>query len=103
MASPLTPTTISSNRTSVTHNSSIKEMDNFYAKQRRASNESISIDGVNNNNKNPSYQSIETQNSYNRSHSLTSEKSKQSSFRRFDSADEADEEVRKIHQQGKFN
>jgi hypothetical protein len=81
-------------------------MDDLYARHRRASNESIPINRINNDNKiskGPPSQSTITQNSYPRSQSIGSEKSKTSSFRRFNSADEADEEVSRIHRQGNIN
>jgi hypothetical protein len=90
-------TTSSSNNTTSTRQNSRKQMDDLYARHRRASNESIPN---NNNNKNSSNQSVGTQNSYYRSQSIGSEKSKTNSFRRFNSADEADEEVSRIHRQG---
>lgn len=81
------------------HRNSRKEIDDLYARHRRASNDSISnnekkVSTISSNHSNG------TQNSYYRSQSLGSEKSKMSSFRRFNSADEADEEVSRIHRQG---
>ena len=89
----------SSHHTPTLHRTSRKEIDDLYARHRRASNESI----PNNETKVPtisSSHSTATQNSYHRSQSMGSEKSKISSFRRFNSADEADEEVSRIHRQG---
>ncbi len=92
--------TTSSNNTTTKHQNSRKQMDDLYARHRRASNESIPNNNNNNNYAAPSNPSIGTQNSYYRSQSIGSEKSKTSSFRRFNSADEADEEVSRIHRQG---
>lgn len=99
MASPLA-STASSTHTTVTRESSGKQTDNSYTKQRRESNEAIPTHRMINDNKSSSSRSTGTENIYQRSQSMTSEKSKTSSFRRLESADEADEEVRQIHQQG---
>lgn len=95
--------------------SSQKQTNGFYTKYRRASDESIPVHRItnnniynyNNNNNNNSgnsinspKQSINTHDSYQRSNSIGTEKSKVSSFKRFESADEADEEVQRIHRQG---
>lgn len=94
-------TTGSSYPASSMRQNSRKEIDDLYARHRRASNESI----PNYQEKKPltissNHSSFGTQNSYHRSQSMGSEKSKLSSFRRFNSADEADEEVSRIHRQG---
>lgn len=105
LASPATSTAHSSN-TSSTRQNSRKQVDDLYARHRRASNESIPTNRINNENKTSigsSSQSTVTQNTYQRSQSIGSERSKNSSFRRFNSADEADEEVSQIHRQGNFN
>jgi len=103
MASPSS----SNSSNSTTRQNSRKQIDDLYARHRRASNESIPINRINNNNNNNSIdssnQSTITQNISHRSQSIGSEKTKTSSFRRFNSADEADEEVSRIHRQGKFN
>jgi hypothetical protein len=108
MATPtLSSINSGSSTTTTTRQNSRKQMDDLYARHRRASNESIPINRIENDNKNSmgySTRSSELQNNYRRSQSIGSERSKASSFRRFDSADEADEEVRRIHRQGKrFN
>jgi hypothetical protein len=99
------PSTANSNSTTTRQNSR-KQIDDLYARHRRASNESIPINRINNDDKNSigsSNHSTTTQNTSHRSHSIGSDKSKTVSFRRFNSADEADEEVSRIHRQGKFN
>jgi len=99
------PSTSNSNSTSSRQNSR-KQIDDLYARHRRVSNESIQINKINNDDKNSigsSNHSTTKQNNSHRSQSIGSEKSKTSSFRRFNAADEADEEVSRIHRQGKFN
>jgi len=106
MASPaasssITTTTNSNN----TFQSSRKQIDDLYARHRRASNESLSNDRIDQDSRNTmskSNQSIGSQNTFARSQSIESERSKLSSFRRFNSADEADEEVSRIHRQGEL-
>ncbi|CAF0896525.1 unnamed protein product [Rotaria sp. Silwood1] len=106
MSSPLTSSMNLSNIT--TRANSRKQTDDLYARHRRASNESIPIHRINNNynynNNNNSIgssdRSTNTHHNYNRSQSITTEKSKINSFKRLDSADEADEEVREIHRRG---
>jgi hypothetical protein len=102
-ASPATSTTNSSNTTA--RQNSRKQMDDLYARHRRASNESVPTNRISNENKSSIStlnQPSSTQSSSHRSQSIGSERSKNSSFRRFNSADEADEEVSRIHRQGKF-
>ncbi|CAF0861544.1 unnamed protein product [Rotaria sordida] len=104
MTSPFSSSTHSSNMTA--RENSRKQTDDLYARHRRASNESIPtrrINNIKNNNNNSisaSNRSTDRHNNYHRSQSITTDRSKISSFRRFDSADEADEEVRQIHRQG---
>ncbi|CAF3521163.1 unnamed protein product [Rotaria socialis] len=101
MGSPLTASTHSSNTTA--RENLRKQTDELYARHRRASNESIPIQTINFDNNNSirtPNQSINTHDSYQRSQSIATEKSKTNSLRRLESADEADEEVRRIHRQG---
>ena len=102
-----TPSTSSghSNNTMATRQNSRKQIDDLYARHRRASNESIPIQTIINDKKisgGSSLQTAESQNTYRRSQSIGSEKTQASSFRRFDSNDEADDEVSQIHRQGKL-
>ncbi|CAF1231203.1 unnamed protein product [Adineta ricciae] len=97
MASPSTSSANSSSTTS--RQTSQQQMDDLYARHRRGSNEPMpnndTIDSRSSSNR-----SVDSQNTYHRSQSMVSEQSKISSYRRFDSVDEADEEVRRIHRQG---
>jgi hypothetical protein len=99
MASPSTSSATSNNAATARQNSR-KQIDDLYARHRRGSNESIPMNRINTDNKTSSNQSIATPNSSHRSQSIGNDKSKTSSFRRFNSADEADEEVSRIHRQG---
>jgi hypothetical protein len=104
MATPSISSNNSTNTTTARQNSR-KQMDDLYARHRRASNESVPMNKIDDDKTNSmgySNRSTEMQNNYRRSQSIGSERSKASSFRRFDSADEADEEVRRIHRQGKI-
>jgi hypothetical protein len=104
MASPST-SSVNSSSTASRQNSRNK-IDDLYARHRRPSNESTQNNRMNNDNRTSagsSSQSVETPTAYHRSQSIGSEPSKINSFKRLDSADEADEEVRRIHRQGKFN
>ena len=100
MASPSTSSATGSQATtaSSTRPSFHKPSDDLYAKHRRGSNESIPVNRMASDNE--SIVSSQTSNRYHRSQSIGTEKSKGSSFRRLNSADEADEEVSRIHRQG---
>ncbi|CAF0732430.1 unnamed protein product [Adineta steineri] len=94
------PSTSSANSSSTTSRHSRKQIDDLYARHRQTSNESMSNNDTNRNSANTLNQSLESQNTYRRSQSIGSEQSTGTSYRRFDSVDEADEEVRRIHRQG---
>lgn len=102
MASPSTSSATGSQTTtaSATRPNFHKPSDDLYAKHRRGSNESIPVNRTTNDNE--SIVSSQTSNRYHRSQSIGTEKSKGSSFRRLNSADEADEEVSRIHRQGEY-
>ena len=101
------PTTSSSYNSSATtsRQSAGRQADESHRRERRGSNEMISMHRANGS-RTPTdllHSPMDAQTSYRRTQSAGSDKSNRGSLRRLDSADEADEEVRRIHRQGTFD